>query len=94
MTNNHPNRSKNVLLLSQGVEIARAILADGSLTLIGDDPRHNGGVAARWRAALVAVETAIRAYNAGDHDQTIPAYIEADKLRQRLGEGATAKAVG
>lgn len=88
---NHPNRNKNALLLAQGCDIARAILADGSLTLIGE-PIHDGGVVARQRAALVAVEASVRAYNAGDHDQTILAYVEADKLRQTLREGVAALA--
>ena len=89
---NHPYRNKNILLLTQGCEIARAILADGSLTLIGDEPVHNGGVVVRQRAALLAVEHAMRVYNAGDHDPTISAYIDADHLRNTLREGCVALA--
>ena len=88
---NHPNRSRSALLLAHGCEIARAILADGSLTLIGE-AAHDGGVIARQRAALIAVEQAMRVYNAADHDQTIPVYRDADALRHTLREGAVALA--
>jgi len=88
---NHPNRNKNVRLLNHGYAIARAILADGSLTLISE-PVHDGGVVACHRAALTAIDFAVSAYNAGDHDKTIPAYVKADALRQMLREGAAALA--
>lgn len=88
---NHPNRNKNVLLLNQGCAIARAILADGSLTLIGN-PAHDGGVIARQHAALVAVEAAMHIYNSEDRDQTIPAYADADNLRHTLREGVQSMA--
>lgn len=87
---NHSSRNRQAALLRQGIDITRAIMSGGSLSLIGDDPAHNGGVIARIDAALIAIDGAMRAYNADDNNQSVAVYREAEALRQQLRDSAAA----